>query len=384
MAVVAPNPPMRPLSPPPRNETVFTRMQKFWDRVSEGMAIEQLWSQFKSEARSTYRFYSREVPLEPTGERRGPRVRAIAAAFFWSVMNKLSPSRRVLLLIGLVLLVFPAFVLGNPDEGGLRADTLHILGGVVILTLLLLEVADRVTMKRDLQIAREIQLWLVPEKPPAVAGLDIAFRNRPANTVAGDYYDIFGRDGHYLVTIADVAGKSIPAALLMATFQASLKTLSAHPGTLAELVAGLNNYACAHSRGGQRFTTAFIAEYDPPSGGLVYVNAGHNAPVLLRADGRVERLDRGGLPLGIMPDTPYDGGAALLEAGDTLLIFTDGLIEAVNDRDQEYGEARMLASMQAQRGTADELVRQLMMSVDLFVGAAPQHDDITCLVAKKS
>lgn len=388
MAVAAPNPPippMRPAPPPPRRD-IFTGLQSFWERVTEGMALEQLWSQFKAEARTTYRFYSRDLPAAGEQAKRGANVRAVASAFFWSVMNKLSPARRVLLLVGLVLLVFPSFKVGaNADEtSAVPADTLHIVGGIMILALLLLEIADRVTMKRDLQIAREIQLWLVPQNPPAVAGLDIAFRNRPANTVAGDYYDVFGRDGHYLFTVADVAGKSLPAALLMATFQASLKTLSARPGTLAELVAGLNTYACAHSRGGERFTTAFIAEYDPGSGGLVYVNAGHNAPVLLRADGRIDRLDRGGLPLGILPDTHYDCGAALLESGDTLLIFTDGLIEAANISDQEYGEERMLACMQAQRGrTADELVRQLMMSVDVFVGAAPQHDDTTCVVAKK-
>src|SRR5438309_10789906 len=116
-----------------------------------------------------------------------------------------------------------------------------------------LEVADRVVMKRDLQIAREIQMWLLPLNPPTVPGLEIAFATRPANTVAGDYYDVFPRardDGanpSYLLTVADVAGKSIPAALLMATFQASLKTLSMTACPLADLVARMNHYVCTNS-----------------------------------------------------------------------------------------------------------------------------------------
>ena len=142
---------------------------------------------------------------------------------------------------------------------------LRFWGGAVLLLLLTLEIADRVVMKRDLEIARDIQKWLLPATPPEVPGLAIAFATRPANTVAGDYYDVFPRTGqeqHFLFAIADVAGKSIPAALLMATFQASLKTLSATPCTLDELVAGMNRYACNNSQGGLRFTTAFLADYD--------------------------------------------------------------------------------------------------------------------------
>ena len=163
-------------------------------------------------------------------------------------------------------------------------------------------------MKRDLEIAREIQQWLVPHSPPALPGVDIAFATRPANTVAGDYYDAFERPSapaaaspaRLLLVVADVAGKSVPAALLMATFQASLHTLAAVPGPLDELVRALNRYSCAHSLGGLRFTTAFFAELDAAHRSLTYVGAGHNAPVLRRADGRIERLTEGGPPLGIL------------------------------------------------------------------------------------
>jgi sigma-B regulation protein RsbU (phosphoserine phosphatase) len=267
---------------------------------------------------------------------------------------------------------------------------LRWVGILGLLLLLAMELADRVTMKRDLQIAREIQSWLVPAKPPVVPGADIAFSTRPANTVAGDYYDAFFRASddspdaqRLLLVVADVAGKSVPAALLMATFQASLQTLSAAPSSLADLVAGLNGYACAHSLGGLRFTTAFFAELDPATRALSYICAGHNAPVLRRVAGAFERLEAGGLPLGISPETQFDSGSTRLERGDLLVIFTDGLIEAVNEKGEEYGEARMLEMLNTVPGeSAAETLRFIMQSADSFVGGTRQHDDITCLILR--
>jgi len=257
-------------------------------------------------------------------------------------------------------------------------------GGVVLLILLALELSDRVTMKRDLEIAREIQSWLMPSKAPSVPGVDIAFATRPANTVAGDYYDAFFRpNGRLLVVVADVAGKSVPAALLTATLQASLRTLAALDGSLPELVVRVNRYACEQSLQGRRFTTAFVAELEPGTGALTYVNAGHNWPVLRRASGSIERLEAGGLPLGIDLPMPYRSGAVTLGGGDLLLIFTDGLVEAEDEKANEYGEDRMLQLVQSLRlATASDTVKLLLSSVDAFVGLTRQHDDITCLALR--
>ncbi len=373
--------------PPPPPHPLKDRLARFWEHVTEGMAVADLWAQFKADARSSYRLYSREVDKEPAeGFSRQRRVLYAARDFFWAVMLKLSPAKRVVLLVALILVIFPIvqFDYGNLSFSSTDA---RMVGGLLLLVLLVLEIADRVTMKRDLEIAREIQLWLVPGSPPQIPGLDVAFVNRPANTVAGDYYDVFKRDAardDVLLAVADVAGKSLPAALLMATFQAGLRTLSASGCPLRDLVDGLNRYACAHSRGGLRFTTAFLGEFSPVSGELRYVNAGHNAPVLLRSSDAIERLEAGGLPLGIRTDAPYEAGLKVLEAGDLLLIFTDGLVEAINDREEEFGEPRMLASLTAMRGAAaDVIVRRLMSDVEAFVGMAHQHDDITCLVARR-
>jgi len=214
--------------------------------------------------------------------------------------------------------------------------------------------------------------------------VDIAFATRPANTVAGDYYDAFFRPSErLLIVVADVAGKSVPAALLTATLQASLRTLAALPGELTELVTRVNRYSCEQSLQGRRFTTAFLAELEPATGKLTYVNAGHNWPVLRRASGEMERLEAGGLPLGINAALPYQSGATSMAKGDLLLIFTDGLVEAEDSGAREFGEERMLPLVQSmQPVTAAEALKRIMSSVDAFVGATRQHDDITCLVMR--
>ncbi|MFZ1142377.1 MAG: PP2C family protein-serine/threonine phosphatase [Candidatus Sulfotelmatobacter sp.] len=368
------------------------RLQRFWRRVTEGLEVSQLWSQFESEARTSYRLYSRDVEAKtPEGlTRRGRRLH-IVKEFFWAVFEKLSPARRVLLLLALILLVVPHGGFEYSREGNVYAVEFdpHFWAGLLLLMLLMLEIADRVVMKRDLQIAREIQTWLLPGAPPQIPGLLVAYATRPANTVAGDYYDVFPRPGRtneenrVVLAVADVAGKSIPAAMLMATFQASLKTLSTAQVALPELASNMNRYACSNSQGGLRFTTAFLAEYDPVRRTVDYINAGHNNPILRRASGQIDRLDVGGLPFGIQPEVKYESATVTLVPGDWLIIFTDGLVEAENARQEEYGEPRLLAAIEAGKsGEPGEMLKRLMAELDLFVGNTPQHDDVTCMLLK--
>jgi phosphoserine phosphatase RsbU/P len=356
--------------------------QTFWGSTTENLPVRDLWRQLKSEARAGYGLYSRDVDWSEVNKKRGVRrYFAGAWALFQAMLMKLTPARRVLLLIALVL------VLANPQ---IRSDSgevnLSVLGGLILFLLLSLELADRVTMKRDLVIAQEVQRMLLPLEPPEVPGLDLAFAMRPQNTVAGDYYEaIFpvsengDKTNHLLVAIADVAGKSMPAALLMATFQASLHTMVAAGAPFGQIVSGLNRYASAHSLEGLRFTTAFLAEINVESLQMRYVNAGHNPPILQRASGAIQRLTEGNVPFGIFADVSYVSTGVRLGAGDRLVMFTDGVAEAENNKNEEYGEARLLQQVSyARHETAAETVRRVMADVDLFVGTAQQHDDITC------
>lgn len=373
---------------------VMDRIDRFWTRVTEGMRADQLWKQFLTDARSSYRLYSKEVDAtREAGVPKGKHFFRVVGQFFWAILEKLSPPRRVLLLIAIVLVLFPGGEASWRGEAGNVSLSLNtnFYGGLLMFILLILEVGDRVVMKRDLQIAKEIQTWLLPANPPPIPGMEIAFATRPANTVAGDYYDVFPRAGSgdgdqkFVLAMADVAGKSIPAALLMATIQSSLKTLAAGLSTLPELVGRMNQYACSNSQNGRRFTTAFIAEYDPATRTLSYVNAGHNAPVLRRQSGAMERLEQGGIPLGILETTPYVAGSVVVQSGDWLVIFTDGVVEAENNRAEEYGEQRLLFVVHTGAELAPgQLLASIMTDLDRFVAGAPQHDDVTCMLVKAS
>jgi sigma-B regulation protein RsbU (phosphoserine phosphatase) len=367
------------------------RVHGFWQRITGGFELEQLWGQFLSEARASYGLFSHEVDWDKIESTHNPWFKPfrIIWAFFLAMLMKLTPARRVLLLLAIVLILVQGQIHFSKDV----TFDLTWIGIALLFIILALELADRVTMKRDLEIAREIQQWLVPEKPPEVSGVDIAFASLPQNTVAGDSYDAFLRpangngESSLVIAVADVAGKSIPAALLMATFQASLRTLSGTSSTLQENVHGLDRYARAHNLEGRRFTTAFLAELDPASGALQYVNAGHNSPIVLRAKGGCERLEIGGPPLGLPlfrgAEPRYECGSIQLLSGDLLFIFTDGMIDAVNEDGEEFGEqqlAKLLSGCPPMPAAAlrDRIIREL----NTFVGDAHQQDDITCLILR--
>jgi len=385
-----------PVAPPqsPPKATLKANAQRFWFRVSEGLEVNQIWSQLQKDARSSYRFYSAGLAEREPGETRGRHFLAVVKALFWAIIEKLSPARRVLLLIALVLLFLPSGGVSYSDKGGhvesFQLD-LHVWGGLLLFVVLLLELADRVVMKRDLEIARDIQAWLLPGAPLQLPGYQIAYATRPANTVAGDYYDVIIRPGptraddRILFVVADVAGKSIPAAMLMATFQASLRTLSTSSWSLLELVTNLNRYACTNSQGGVRFTTAFFAELDPVTGNVVYVNAGHNAPLLHSASGTIEHLSAGGLPIGILADAAYEAASTTMTPGAWLVVFTDGVVEAENAKREEYEEFRLTQVLErSAAGVPADLLRNLLADLDAYVGNTPQHDDMTCLLLKRN
>jgi sigma-B regulation protein RsbU (phosphoserine phosphatase) len=369
------------------------KAEHFWYRVSEGLEVRQLWGQLEKDARSSYRLYSLGIRDREAGETFLQRAWHLTKTLFWAIIEKLSPARRVLLLIGLILVFLPSGGCEYNDKSGHTVSfgwDLHVWGALLILIVLLLELADRVVMKRDLEIAKDIQSWLLPGAPLQIPGYTIAYATRPANTVAGDYYDVILRQGatreqdRVLFVVADVAGKSIPAAMLMATFQASLRTLASTSVSLEQISADLNRYACSNSQGGARFTTAFIAELDPATGALTYVNAGHNTPILRRSSGVIERPEVGGIPIGVLADVNYAVGITRLDAGDWLVIFTDGVVEALNAKGEEYGEENLLQLINRGALLAPvDLLKNLLAALDWFVGNTPQHDDMTCLMLKR-
>jgi sigma-B regulation protein RsbU (phosphoserine phosphatase) len=171
----------------------------------------------------------------------------------------------------------------------------------------------------------------------------------------------------------------------MATLQASLRTIAGNNAPLAELVHGVNQYACQHSLDGRRFTTAVVGEYDLALRSLTYVNAGHNPPILRRLDGRLEKLEAGGLPFGIDPDANFEIATVQFQPGDALILYTDGVVEAFNTNGEEYGNDRWLAAIRSLPDvSAEKILQSLMSGVDQFVGATRQSDDITCMIFRSA
>jgi phosphoserine phosphatase RsbU/P len=367
-----------------RGRRVVRRTPEGWRRLTAGMELDDLWTQFKAEAEASSRPYKQDMDHRAVNE--GDRWKhpfKVAVGLVSSILSKLSPPRRVFLLITIVF----AFA-GVADLHFLfftqEVEFLLAFGGLFILLVMVL--GDAITMKRDIEIAREIQRRLVPRVPPEMPGVDLAFATRPAKMVAGDYFDAFRRskDGPLLVAVADVSGKSVPAAMLMANFQAALRALAGSRSSLAELITGLNHLACSNNLNGRRFTTAFLAELDAGTGELRYVSAGQNPPILKRSDGSIERLSSESMPLGVELTENYESGKTKLAPADVLVIFTDGITEARNEDGEEFGDKRLVALLQlSQKESAGATHTHIMQELDDFVGQAPQHDDITCMVIRR-
>ena len=246
------------------------------------------------------------------------------------------------------------------------------------------EAAERERAGRELEIAREVQERLFPQAMPALEHGSIAGHCRPALGVGGDYFDVFPlKDGRLGIAIGDVSGKGISAALLMAGLRASLRgvVLDA-PRDFARLMEKVNRLVYEASAS-HRYATFFFGALDPATLMLECVNAGHNAPLVLRAGSQVLRLEADGPVVGLLPFAPFSEQCLQLCPGDVLVAYTDGISEAMTREDEEWGEERMVAAaLAAPPGPAAEVLRAILAEADRFTAGAPQHDDMTLLVLK--
>jgi serine phosphatase RsbU (regulator of sigma subunit) len=247
------------------------------------------------------------------------------------------------------------------------------------------EMAQRERMNRELEIAREVQEHLFPQQFPPAAGLDYCGQCRPAREVGGDYYDFLELpDGRLGIAIGDVSGKGVGAALMMASLEASLRALASVVQDPAELMGRVNSLVCQASSA-NRFATLFYAVYDPATRQLTYVNAGHNPPVVVRHSGglcQVLRLETGGAVIGLFPQQ-YHRGMFSHEAGDLVVLFTDGVSESMNARDEEWGEERLIELATTFHGLpASDAMKRILAAAQAFAGGAPQHDDMTLVLLR--
>ncbi len=246
------------------------------------------------------------------------------------------------------------------------------------------EALEKQRLEHELMIARDIQKGLLPSVLPQVTGIDIAATNISSLQVGGDYYDVIPMsDERFLIAIGDVSGKGSPAALLMANLQATIRALVPLDLTLSELTGRVNDLMCQNT-GGNKFVTFFWGILDSVARTLTYVNAGHNYPYLFHANGKITRLDHGGMILGIMETlTPYEEGTVPLLPGDTLVLFTDGVSEAMSRDSEEFGEERLEQTFRENGNAgAAEIIEAVHRRIQEFTAGTSQSDDITMMVIK--
>lgn len=245
------------------------------------------------------------------------------------------------------------------------------------------EAVERI-MKRDLDQAADIQGRMLPDHAPNVPGAELAGFNLPCRTVGGDYYDFFPYpDGKVGLTLGDVSGKGMPASLMMAELHARVQVLAEDPGDLGPFMVRLNKATCAKCPS-NRFVTFFFCVLDPASGELSYANAGHNPPILVRANGAAEMLDGGGPVLGIISIAPYAEMHDKLDHGDMLVLYSDGVTEANNAAFDEFDEERFIQVLKQYRDQpATAIVEAVTKALTEFCAGAPQADDITLAVVKR-
>ena len=356
-----------------------------FDLFTHGVTKRDFKDMVDRDAREALRFYMREIDFEEIKflpwYRRYP---TIVWRGFTALAYRLSPVRRITFAVATALFLFSyiqLLVLRARFEGINNGVPWLLISFVLLFLVLLLELHDKLALKGDLEVAREIQFGLVPQGPFHQDEFQIYCRMRPANTVGGDYYDVIKLEANRLgLVIADVAGKGMPAALLMALLQGSLRTLITAGHRNSDLIAKLNAYLCS-SIPDNSLITLFYGELDTLSGNLTYVNAGHNAPMILRENQVVERLNSNSMILGFNPGAEFPIATKRIGSGDRLLLFTDGISEAFNPNEEEYGEERIATFLSEHRNSPiDALIQELLDDVLEHSGSARLKDDMTLML----
>jgi serine phosphatase RsbU (regulator of sigma subunit) len=374
----------KPRATPALEESYWGNVRELFTRDITQEGLRELLHQ---ETQDTFRFFTREVVLDDLRDRPWYRrwPRACWRAFL-AMAYRLSPWRRVLFAVAVPLLAFAwlAFLLQSGAADTFQFPPLTLVGGTALFFLLALELRDKLSLKGDLEVARQIQFGLLPFEPVAQDQFEIRTAMRPANTVGGDYFDIVDiGPGRLAVVVGDVAGKGMPAALLMALLQGSLRTLLVAGFRGGELVGKLNAHLCANIPA-NRLVTFFYGELETATGTLDYVNAGHNPPFLLRPGAPACPIASTGPALGILETATFARERTKLDSGDRLFLYTDGVTEAENARDEAYGDERLLAYLALHHADGgQELVDGVVRDVLAFCGTPRTRDDMTLMCVSR-
>lgn len=364
----------------------YSRLERFFRDYTAGLSTAELRRLFEKDASEAYAVLTRDQEAAGTSSDRVKSFLVGVRVFFLGLSYKLTPARRVLFAGSLVAAL--AGLLPATSELSASGFVLDFspfwfvlsVGGLVYL--LALELVDRVRVRDELEVARKLQRDLLPSETLSVPGYRAAHSYRTANEVGGDYYQFsLLPDGRIALMVGDASGHGMAAGLLMALADATLRTavdLDPEPARVVEIV----NRALCRTGGRRAFFSLFYALMDPESGHLDFVCAGHPFPLLRRADGRVEELGAGGLPLGLRPELEPVTGSDRLDPGDLLVLYTDGLAEAQDGGEEDFGFDR-IRQVVAGGGAAQTVHDALLHAFERHRGETPLTDDVTLAVLER-
>jgi serine phosphatase RsbU (regulator of sigma subunit) len=353
---------------------------------SEGVGLRELPGLWRRDWKRAYAILTREHAKEeePKGwfRRKWRRTRNL----FFGLSYKLSPPRRLLFAICLIL-AFLGLDTYNVEVGGESIEIwehpgLLVAAVIGLVFLLILELADRVLVRDELEVARQLQRDLLPKAAPAIEGYEFAFSYRSANTVGGDYYDFLQLpDGRVVLVSADASGHGMASALLMAIANTTLKlAVDVDPAPVP--VARMMNRALMEVGGPRGFLTLFYGVLDPATGHIEHVCAGHPFPMVRRADGKLAKLGSGSFPVGLRQELHLQSAEASLGPGDLLLLYTDGIPEAIDENGEAFGFERLEQSFAA-GGAPQDVHDRILKDLADFAGDQKLQDDRSLVVISR-
>jgi len=359
----------------------FRKIREFFELYTSGLNHKEIERLLKKDTWEALSYYKRKtsLPDKLEGKRSIGKTIHVIKEIFLSFVMQLTPARRLFYGVGFIIFVI----------GLLSLDLRYLIGSFIILNLLLaLELADKLTTRDELEIAREIQLSLQPETIPDIPFLSICAFSRPARVVGGDFYDIVKKnDGQMLSILGDVSGKGIPAALYAASIQSMFESLSEKSASPINIMHSLNNLIIKRLREGD-FITAVIAFFELEGRSLTIARAGHNWPLYYCSRTRtVSALKPKGQSIGIFSDSMFaenlEETKLHLEPGDVLLLYSDGITEATNSKNLMFNQSRLeLALKENVHEPAEEIIGKINYRLNEFVKSDELHDDITMMAIK--
>jgi hypothetical protein len=369
--------------------TFYGRFETFVRDYTSGMAPEDLRRLVDRDARRVYSVLTRDRVGPAPPERGLKRLLFDARLLFLSLSEKLTPGRRLIFALSLIAAAIGAFgfeLTYNSPDHGFQIDASPVAFLVAIAGLLFLlasELVDRVLVRDEVEVARQLQRELLPKGPPEVAGWTFTSSWRTANDIGGDYH-CFERlaDGRLAILVADASGHGMAAGLLMAIADTTLRIGLEHDPS-PPAVAALLHRALRRTGDRRAFVTLFYGLLEPSTGAVEYAAAGHPSPLVRRADGRVEEPVAGSLPLGMVETCRPELGAFRLAPGDRVVLCTDGVFEALDQNGDAFGWERLRQAVAAPSAGAVDLHARLTAALDRHVDDEPVSDDRTLVVFER-